>query len=210
MSTISEEKLTVFSDYVCPFCYLGKAAMEEYLKEADDPPEVKWHVFDLRGYKRRPDGTIDDSVEDGKDEAYFEQVRENVERLKDEYGVEMDLDHGADVDSWNAQKVALYVEQASDEDTFEAFHERTFEALWQEGRDVGDPDVLADIAGDVGVPGEAVRDAVADEQLEAELEERFEAAKQRGVSGIPTFAYDGHAARGAIPPHQFERLIEGA
>jgi predicted DsbA family dithiol-disulfide isomerase len=67
-----------------------------------------------------------------------------------------------------------------------------------------------DIAGEVGVPEDEVRDAVADDGLEAELEARFEEAKEMGISGIPTFTYDGHAARGAIPPEQFERLIQGA
>ena len=209
MSTIDEDRLTVFSDYVCPFCYLGKAAMEEYLEEAEDPPEVEWHVFDLRGYKRNPDGSIDHDVDDGKDDDYFEQVRENVERLKDRYDVDMTLDYSLDVDSWDTQKVALYVEQAYEEGTFAEFHERTFEALWQDGRDIGDPDVLADIAEGVGVLGDEVRDAIEDDQLEAEMKQRFEEAKQRGVSGIPTFAYDGHAARGAVPPEQLQRLVEG-
>jgi predicted DsbA family dithiol-disulfide isomerase len=210
MSQVSQDKLTVFSDYVCPFCYLGRAAMEEYLEDAEDPPEVEWHVFDLRGYKRNPDGSIDHDVADGKDEDYFAQVRENVERLKDEYDVEMTLDFSKDVDSWNAQTVSLYVEQAYGEETFLEFHDRTFRALWEDGRDIGDVDVLVDIAGEVGVPEDEVRDAVADDGLEAELEARFEEAKEMGISGIPTFTYDGHAARGAIPPEQFERLIQGA
>ncbi|MFC4450572.1 DsbA family oxidoreductase [Halorussus aquaticus] len=210
MSTIDEDKLTVFSDYVCPFCYLGKAAMEEYLDEADDPPEVEWHVFDLRGYKRQPDGSIDHDVEDGKDDDYFAQVRENVERLKEQYDVDMTLDYSLEVDSWDAQKVSLYVKQAYDEETFLDFHERTFEALWQDGRDIGDPEVIADIAEGVGVPADEVYDAIEDDGLEQEMKQRFEEAKQRGVSGIPTFTFDGHGARGAIPPEQFERLVEGA
>jgi predicted DsbA family dithiol-disulfide isomerase len=210
MSQVSQDKLTVFSDYVCPFCYLGRAAMQEYRERADDPPAVEWRVFDLRGYKRNEDGTIDHDVEDGKDDDYFAEVRDNVERLKDEYGVDMTLDFSLDVDSWNAQKVALFLQQSSDEATFLAFHERTFEALWQEGRDIGDVDVLVDIAGDAGVPGDEVRDAVADDHLDDELDARFEEATELGITGIPTFVYDGHAARGAIPPEQFDRLVEGA
>lgn len=209
MSATSEGKLTVFSDYVCPFCYLGKAAMEEYIEEADEPPEVEWHVFDLRGYKRGPDGEIHEDVDDGKDDDYFEEVRENVQRLKAKYGVDMTLDFATDVDSWDAQKVSLYIKQSYDEETFLEFHERTFEALWQENRDIEDVDVLVDLAETVGVPEDEVRSAVDDDALDEELERRFEEAQQMGVTGIPTFAYDGHAARGAIPPHQFERLIEG-
>ncbi|MFC4249620.1 DsbA family protein [Natribaculum luteum] len=60
------------------------------------------------------------------------------------------------------------------------------------------------------MPETEVYDAIGDDQLEEEMKQRFEEAKERGVTGIPTFAYDGHAARGAIPPHQFDRLVKGA
>jgi len=209
VSHVSPDKLTVFSDYVCPFCYLGRAAMQEYRDEAEDPPEVEWRVFDLRGYKRNEDGTIDHDIDDGKDDDYFAEVRENVEKLKAEYDVDMTLDYSLEVDSWNAQKVALYLKQSYDGETFRDFHERTFEALWQDGRNIGDIDVLVDVAGEVGVPESEVRSAVDDDGLDTELEERFEQAQEMGITGIPTFVYDEHAARGAIPPEQFERLIEG-
>jgi predicted DsbA family dithiol-disulfide isomerase len=48
-----------------------------------------------------------------------------------------------------------------------------------------------------------------DETLDAELRGRFGAAQERGITGVPTFVYGEHGARGAIPPEQFERLIEG-
>ena len=69
------EEITVYADYVCPFCYLGKRSLETYLDTTDRELSVSWHPFDLRGHKRGPDGEIDHSVEDGKDESYFEQVR---------------------------------------------------------------------------------------------------------------------------------------
>jgi predicted DsbA family dithiol-disulfide isomerase len=212
MSQRSADDLVVYSDYVCPFCYLGKAAMERYREETDDPPKVEWRFYDLRGYKRDESGELREDVDDGKDDDYFAQVRENVERLKDRYDVEMDLDLSTDVDSWNAQQAELYVRQTEGEETFLTFHEALFEALWQEGRDIGDPDVLAEVAEEVeaGLDPDEIRDATADETLEAELRERFEQAQQAGVSGIPTFVYEGHAARGAIPPEQFERLVDGA
>ncbi|MDY6764187.1 MAG: DsbA family oxidoreductase [Halobacteria archaeon] len=208
MTEVQEDKLVVYSDYVCPFCYLGKASMEEYLKETDKDIDVEWRVFDLRGYKRNPDGSIDDSVEDGKDDAYFEQVRENVKKLKDRYGVEMTLDFSVDVDSWNAQKASIYVKREH-RDKFDDFHEAVFDALWEGGRDIGDVDVLAEIGDSVGLDPDEIRSAVGDEELEDELKSRFEQAQQKGIRGVPAFIYDQHVATGAIPPHQFERLVEG-
>jgi predicted DsbA family dithiol-disulfide isomerase len=204
--------MTVYSDYVCPFCYLGRASLEAYRDDTEDPPDVEWHQFDLRSYKRGPDGEIREGADDGKDEDYFEQVRENVARLRERYDVEMlDLaDLPDDVDSWDAQAVALHVQREHDAETFEALNDALFEALWQDGRDIGDVEVVVDVATAVGIPEADVRAAVDDEGLQADLRERFERAREEGVTGVPTFAYGGHAARGAVPPEQLGRLVDGS
>jgi predicted DsbA family dithiol-disulfide isomerase len=211
-----DETLTVYTDYVCPFCYLGEASLEQYRAGRDDPLDVEWHPFDLRSNERGPDGEIDPAADSGKDEAYFEKAKENVRRLQEEYGVEMSLDIAREVDSKNAQQAALFVREEYPE-AFAAFHERVFDALWQDERDVGDPDVLAEIAADVGsadsegaeIDTDKLRAAIDDPEREAALEERFREAQQAGVTGVPTFAYAGHAARGAVPPEHLRRLIEG-
>jgi predicted DsbA family dithiol-disulfide isomerase len=204
----SENTLTMYADYVCPFCYLGEASLEQYRESREEPLAVEWHPFDLRGGQRGPDGELDMTVDNGKDEDYYAQAKENVERLQEEYGVEMSLSIATDIDSKNAQQAALYVREA-DPETFEAFHERVFDALWQDERDIGDPDVLADIATDFGIDAADLREAIEDDEREAALEERFAEAKGAGVTGVPTFAYEGYAARGAVPPAQLERLVEG-
>jgi len=84
-----------------------------------------------------------------------------------------------------------------------------FEALWVEGRDIGDEDLLVDLATEAGAEESEVRAALDDEALHEEVRERFTEAQRHGVTGVPTFAYDGYAARGAVPPEQLERLVEG-
>lgn len=204
-----DESLTVYADYVCPFCYLGYASLDSYLDEAEDPPTVEWHPYDLRAGKRGPDGEIDHAIDDGKDDAYFERARENVRRLAEQYDVEMAQEIAREVDSRDAQQVALHVQRNQDPETFEAFHRGIFDALWGDGRDVGDHDELLAIAREGGVPEETVRSALADDGLDSALTERFEAARQARVTSVPTFVYDGYAARGAVPPDQLRRLVEG-
>ena len=203
------ERLTVHSDYVCPFCYLGKQSLEQYRDSREDELAVDWHPFDLRSGKRGPDGEIDQSASDGKDEDYYEQAKENVRRLQEQYDVEMSLDLGGEVDSLNAQLASFYVKEEYPEQ-WSAFDEAVFEALWQDERDIGDAAVLADLAEDVGLDGEEIRTATDDEGLRRRLDEQFREASQQGVTGVPTFAYDGYAARGAVPPEQLGRLVEGA
>jgi predicted DsbA family dithiol-disulfide isomerase len=210
-NTGGDNRLVVYSDYVCPFCYLGKQALEQYRAESGDAPAVEWRPFDLRGHKRRPDGTIAEDVDDGKDESYFDQVRENVERLRERYDAEMlSFDEVPDdVDSWNAQLVALATRRRGDE-RGDALNDALFDALWVDARDIGDADVLRDVVGTVGLDPTLVDDALADDELESALSDAFESARQAGVSAVPTFVYDEHAARGAVPPAQLRRLVEGA
>ena len=205
-----EEPITVYSDYVCPFCYLGRQSLSAYQETRDRPLEIEWRPFDLRAGKRGPDGEIDHSVDDGKDEAYYEEVKENVTRLKDEYGAEgmLGIDGTPEVDSFDTQVAAAYVD-AEYPEAWLAFDEAVFEALWIEGRDIGDPDVLAGLADDVGLDGEEVRVAIESGTNRERLREDFAAARQAGVSGVPTFVYDGYAARGAVPPEHLRRLVEG-
>jgi predicted DsbA family dithiol-disulfide isomerase len=205
-----QSKIVVFSDYVCPFCYLGRASLDEYQERREEALEIDWRPFDLRSGKRNPDGSIDHSVDDGKDEEYFEQAKENVRRLQEEYGVEMDLEIATEVDSFPAQVVSYYLKEHHPYGTWLAFDEAVFDALWQEGRDIGDEDVLVELATEAGVDGEEARSALDDEELRDEVRARFGEAQRAGVSGVPTFAYDGYAARGAVPPEQLERLVEGA
>ena len=202
--------ITVYSDYVCPFCYLGRRSLAEYQATREEPLAVDWHPFDLRAGKRTPDGSIDREVDDGKGDAYYAQARENVRRLQDRYGVEMAQEIATDVDSLPAQIVSVHVKETAPE-AWPAFDDAVFAALWQEGRDIGDREVLADIAGDAEALDAAVVDAaLGDADLRERVAELFDAARQRGVTGVPTFAFDGHAARGAVPPAQLERLVEGA
>lgn len=202
------DEVVVFSDYVCPFCRLGRASLEQYSEGREEPLAVAWHPFDLRGYRRDENREIQEEVDNGKDEEYFDRVRENVERLSEQYGVEADIDEVPDTDSWAAQQAAFYVREEHP-DQFEAFDEALFVAYWDDYRDIGDIDVIADVAESVGLDSEEIREAATDDYWADRLEEQFQEARDQGVTGVPTFAADGHAARGAVPPEQLERLIEG-
>lgn len=206
-----DHQITIYSDYVCPFCYLGRRSFEEYQETRERELELKWHPFDLRSRKRGPNGEIDPSIDDGKDEAYFEHVKQNVARLREAYDANemLNLDElPEDIDSLNAQIASFYVE-AEQPDQWLPFDEAILEALWVEGRDIGDIDVLTELAENVGLDSKEIRNAIADDDLRYRLREKFTEAQQHGVTGVPTFVYDRYAVRGAAPPEQLGRLVEG-
>lgn len=201
------DRLTVYSDYVCPFCYLGRASLEQYRERREEPLELEWHPFDLRRDKRNPDGSIDHSAADGKDDDYFEQAKQNVRRLQAEYDVEMAQELAIEVDSLPAQMASWHV-QTEYPDQWEAFDQAIFDAIWIDGRDIGDTDVLADLASNVDLPPNEIRTASEDDALQRELEDRFDRAYRQRITGVPTFVADGNAASGALPPKHLQRLVE--
>ncbi|WP_318567156.1 DsbA family oxidoreductase [Salinigranum marinum] len=209
MNETDSERITVYSDYVCPFCYLGRESLGRYQDTRESDLEIDWHPFDLRSGKRNPDGSLDHSVDDGKGDDYYEQAKQNVRRLQAQYDVEMTLEIATDVDSLPAQIASYYVKEQYPYETWLDFDTSIFEALWQEGRDIGEEDLLVELATDAGVDGEEIRAALADDSLAETVRARFTEAQQAGVTGVPTFAYDGYAARGAVPPEHIERLVEG-
>jgi predicted DsbA family dithiol-disulfide isomerase len=201
--------ITVYADYVCPFCYLGRKSLEQYQERRDEPLEIDWHPFDLRAGKRGPDGEIDHSVDDGKDEAYYEQARQNVERLQERYDAEMAQAIATGVDSLPAQVASCYVKEHYPYEQWLAFDVAVYDALWTDGKDIGDEDLLVDLGADASVDGDEIRSALDDEALREAVDAKFTEAQRQRITGVPTFAYDGHAARGAVPPEQLQRLVEG-
>lgn len=202
--------IVVYADYVCPFCYLGRKSLETYQSTRSSPLRIEWHPFDLRANKRSPDGTIDRSVDDGKDEAYFERAKQNVRRLRDEYDVTMTRELATDVDSFTAQLASYHVQHHYSYDEWLAFDTAIYEALWQDEADIGTPRVLVELGEQTGIPAADLRSALSDETLREELTDRFDEAYEAGVTGVPTFVYDGRVARGAVPPAHLDRLIDGS
>lgn len=202
--------LVLYADYVCPFCYLGRVALDQYQQTRDTPVSVEWRPFDLRASKRNPDGSIDHGVDDGKDDAYYEQVREGINRLKREYDADrmQPFDGPSRVDSFNAQVASVYVKRHHP-DRWDAFDDAVYRALWEANDDIGEPVVLARVADAVGIEPSEVIAAIEDDDLRTDVRTLFNAAHQTGVTAVPTFVYSDHAAQGAIPPEQLKRLIEG-
>ncbi|CDK39506.1 DsbA family protein [Halorubrum sp. AJ67] len=205
--TDEPDAITVYSDYVCPFCYLGRNVLTRFLEDRDNDIDFDWHPFDLRAGKRSPDGSIDHDADDGKDDDYYEQARENVRRLQEKYDIDMAQELRTDVDSWNAQQASLYVREEHP-GKWRDFDEALFDALWTEGHDIGDLEVIENLAEDIGLDPVEIREAIKDEEWSKRLENAHREAKQKGVTGVPTFEYGGHAARGAVPPEHLERLVE--
>ena len=92
----------------------------------------------------------------------------------------------------------------------EAIHDAIFRAYFVDGRNIGDPDVLVEIAASVGLPAGQAREVIEKRTHKAAVDADWAKSRQYGVTGVPTFVAGGHGVVGAQPYEALEELVEQA
>lgn len=202
-------RLDIISDVVCPWCHVGKAYLDRALEaRADHPFSLEWHPFQLNpdmpagGMDRRAYLELKFGGRDGAVRAHAPLVEHAAQA-----GVALNLDLiRTTPNSLDAHRL---IHWAGLEGRQTPMVSALFRAYWTEGRDIGDIEVLADIAGEVGLDrammlrllqGDADRDAI---------RARDAHARARGVSGVPTFVIaNRHVVQGAQPTAAWLEIID--
>lgn len=190
--------IDVVSDVVCPWCYLGKRRLERALSLAGVDSTVRWRPFRLD--PTIPPGGLDRHEYLTKKFGSVEAVAPAHARLTalgKEEGIDFRFDRiTRSPDTVDAHRVIRW----AGADRQDAMVERLFRAYFTEGRDIGDQEVLAALAGDVGLDATAIARRLATDEDRAEVEAEIDNAYRIGVTGVPGFILDGrYAVMGAQP-----------
>ena len=130
-------KIVVFSDYICPFCYIGYYRVEQ-LKEKFDL-EVEWRPFEIHPETPK-EGTELSSLPFPKE--YLEMMKANIKKLADDVGVTFKLS-----DKLPNSRMALFLSEfARKKGKFNEFHKLVFDSYWKDGKDIGDQELLLGLA----------------------------------------------------------------
>lgn len=173
--------LRLFSDFVCPFCFIAEQATVPRLRE-ELSITVEWCGFEL--HPRTPKGGM--PLTALFPAARIPSIKEHLNQFAARFGVSGILhpDHIA-----NTRRVLAMAELARDRGRLEAFREAGMVAYWREGRDLEDDDDLRAIAAGVGLPAGEALAAAEDPALLARVDARQADARRLGVTGIPTFFF---------------------
>jgi predicted DsbA family dithiol-disulfide isomerase len=204
-----ELAVDVVSDVVCPWCFIGTRRLEDALAQLPDvKAKVSYHPFlldpttppegeDLRERLRKKYG--------GDPERLFA----NVEEAAHSSGIALDFSKVRK--SVSTVAAHTLVRHAADRNTQPAFARALFGAYFLEGKDIGQADVLADIATNHGfTKEEALKLATDPAELSITRKDASDAAAQ-GIRGVPFFVLDGRLAiSGAQPPNVFFEGIQRA
>jgi predicted DsbA family dithiol-disulfide isomerase len=202
-------KLDILSDPICPWCLIGKAQLERALEARPDHPFViEWHPFQLNP----------DMPAEGADRrAYLEEKFGGKERAVQIYGRIAEHAEAAGVNinfegitrTPNTLDAHRLIHWAGIEGAQAAVVSSLMRAYFQEGRDIGDRDTLADIADTAGLDAAVIRKLLDSDADLAEIRERDLAAREMGVNAVPTFIVAGkHAVPGAQPTEVWLRVID--
>lgn len=194
MSTTPKEplKVTVFSDYICPFCYVGDARLDKLRDRYD--LDVDWSFFEIHP-DNPPEGKPVSDL--GYPAEQWQRMMANLEAMAAEDGLKL----APREFTTNSHSALLLAEAAKDLDAeiFARLHKRLFSAYFAEQKNIGDRDILREIAGEAGVPDETVNRAFSDESYERRLEQQQTRAAMLGVQGVPGFLFGKYFVSGAVP-----------
>lgn len=201
-------RLDIFSDPVCPWCYLGKANLDRALEAAPEHPfRIEWHPFQLNP-EMPPEG-VDKRQYLAARFGGAEQVDAIHDRLRQiarQNGVDLDPDVPKRIP--NTLDAHRLIHWAGIEGRQTPVVSALFRAYWKEGRDIGNRAVLADIAGAAGMDRAAtlrLLDSGADAD---DLRARDEDARHKGVTAVPTFLIaQQYVVSGAQPPDVWAKVI---
>jgi predicted DsbA family dithiol-disulfide isomerase len=194
--------LEVFSDYVCPWCYLSTARIERLRKEHG--VQVKFVHFPLHP----------DTPQEGKSlEALFAGRGYDIPTMQAQMRARMaaeGLPYGERKMTYNSRLAQELAKWAESQPGGEAIHDALFRAYFVDGRNIGEAQVLIDIAKDVGLDAAQAREVIEKRTHKAAVDADWDKSRRYGVTGVPTFVVGGRGVAGAQPYEALEELLKSA
>jgi predicted DsbA family dithiol-disulfide isomerase len=201
-------RLDIFSDPVCPWCYIGKANLDRALEaHADHPFRIEWHPFQLN--PDMPSEGVDkhDYLAAKFGEDRLVQMHLRLKEASRAAGAEIDPDTPRRMP--NTLDAHRLIHWAGLEGRQTAVVSAVMRAYWREGRDIGNEGVLADIAAAAGMDRAVTARLLASDADADDIRARDADARAKGVSAVPTFLIaQQYVVSGAQPPDVWSRVIE--
>ncbi|NLE78695.1 MAG: DsbA family oxidoreductase [Rhodococcus sp.] len=204
-------RVDVWSDVMCPFCYIGDTHLARAVEAFDQPVDIHY-----RSYQLMPELPTDQVVDldalleekrgfpPGQDKLMNAQVTERAA----EVGLTFRMDKAQTTNTRSAHRLSHFAKSHGRQ---HELIERLFRAYFTDGLNVGDHDVLADLAAEVGLDRAEALEALTSDAYAADVDNDVAAAHQLGISGVPFFVIDGKwAISGAQPVDMFTEALTTA
>ena len=203
-------KIDIYSDVACPWCYIGQARFERAIDAFAGAEHIEVRY---RPYQLDPRAPMEaEPMYDYLARRFGAQARgmaAQVIGIAQGEGLTMDYERGLTVNTLNAHRLLSLVERERGAEAQRRLMRRLFDAHFAEGRDVGDPRVLAELAADVGLDQDATRNYLESDEGTREVREEIADAQRLGVNAVPTYVFDDkYIVEGAQPTELFVQALQ--
>ena len=206
-------KVEIWSDVMCPFCYIGKRHFEKALEEfsGKDNVEVVWKSFQLSpDAQRTPGKDIHDYLAErkGQTREWAKQMNDNVTAMAAKAGLRYDFDKAIVANSFDAHRFSHLAAKHGKQDAAE---EQLFAGYFTEGKDISDHETLVAMGKAIGLDEQELRSMLNSDQYAEEVKRDIQEAEMLGARGVPFFVFDRkYGVSGAQPPETFLQVLEKA
>ena len=205
-------RVDIWSDVVCPFCYIGKKRLEAAAEQAGLELEVHWHSYELD-----PEAPIRQEVSNserlaqkyGRTVAEVEEMQRNIATMAAEEGIQFNWENANSGNTFNAHRIIhLAQSKGLGSEAKEAF----FYSYMTQGLPIGERETIEDVAARIGLNPVEVEDVLNSEEYADFVKFDEEVARdQIKVTGVPFFVFDQRIAlAGAQPREVFLQVFEKA
>ena len=191
--------LEVFTDYVCPWCYLGDNRVKKLKRNFD----ITVQLIHFPLHPETPDegGTLQEMFRCGPDEIKAKNTQ--MKGLMVAEGLPYN-DRSHTYNSRLAQEIGTWAET---QDGGESIHDNFFEAYFVHGRNVGDLEVIIDVVKSAELDEQEARAVLSERRFKDAVDADWAKSHSYGVTGVPTIVCNGHSLVGAQPYEGLEQLM---
>lgn len=204
-------KVEIWSDVVCPFCYIGKRKFEMALDGfgAKDKVEIEWKSFQLDPEMDNSEGlNVHEYLgkRKGGTTADGKRMNDGMAAIAAEVGLQYNFDIAIINNTLAAHRLLHWAKEGGKQNELK---ERIFKAYYTEGKDTADYDTLVALATEIGLDGEEARTVLEENKYETEVLQDQQQAYQVGVQGVPFYVFNNkYAVSGAQSPEVFKQVLQ--
>ena len=204
-------QIEIWSDVMCPFCYIGKRKFENALAQVPekDKIEVEWKSFQLDpSIVTEPGKTIHEYLSERKgiSTAKAKEMNDYVTNLASQVGLEYKFDKAVVANSFDAHRFSHLAKKHGLQNEAE---EILFKAYFTEGKNTADVETLVQLGASIGLDEAEIRQMLAGNEFANEVHKDIALAQQFGIQGVPFYVFDRkYAVSGAQDSKVFLDILE--
>jgi len=213
MTTTPRMKVEIWSDVICPFCYIGKRRIESALAQLPQREriEITWKSFQLQP-ETRTDPTRNAlqhlAERKGWSMDVARQVAADLSNRARDVGLAFNYDRTVVANTFDAHRLIHF---ATAQGKGDDMTEQLFKSYFIDGRNIADHAFLTELAAGIGLPADEVKDALASDRFADDVRHDIDDALQMGINGVPFFVLDNkYAVSGAQDTSVFVEALTRA